>query len=91
MIKLSIADEVVPLEPASRKKVKDVLESISSIMNAISIEYMDTEIIFGGLNTFKGAEALLYILDDGIKAEKERGERIRTGKFTDNDIKQKAL
>lgn len=90
-LKLSLADEAVPLKSASRKKVKDVLASISSIMNAMAIEYMDTTIFFDGLGKVKGAEALLYILDDGIKAEKRRRKRIRAGKFTDNDLKQRNL
>lgn len=90
-LKLSLADGAVPLKSASRIKVKDVLASLSSIMNAIARVYMDTTIIFDGLDTFKGAEALLCILDDGIKAEKRRRERIRAGKFTDNDIKQRNL
>ena len=90
-LKLSIADEAVPLKPASRKKIKDVLKSISSIMNEISKKYMNTTIIFNGFGKLRGAKALLYIIDDGINADKMRRERIRLGKFTKDDLKQKNL
>ena len=84
-LKLSISDEAKPLKPVSRKKVKDVLEAISSIMNAIAGHYMDTTIIFDGLTRLKGAEALLYIIDDRIKADKRWRERIRTRKYNKDD------
>ena len=74
-LKLSLSDEAVPLKSASREKVKDVLEAVSTIMNAIAIHYSDITILFDGLPRIKGAEALLYILDDGIRAEK-RGARV---------------
>lgn len=90
-LKLSLSDEAVPLKPASREKVKDVLEAISSIMNAIAGHYMDTTIIFDGLTRLKGAEALLYIIDDGIKAEMRRRERIRTRKYNEDDLKNRNL
>ena len=90
-LKLSLSEPAVPLKPVSREKVKAVLESISSIMNVIAREFMDTIIIFDGLPKLKGAEALLYILDDGIKAEKRRRERIIARKFTDDDIKPRNL
>lgn len=90
-LKLALSEEVVPLKPASRGKVKDVLEAISSIMNAIARHYMDTTIVFDGLPRLKGGEALLYILDDGIKAEKNRRERIKSGKFNEDDLKQRNL
>ncbi len=90
-LKLSLSDEAVPLKPASRERVKDVLEAISSIMNAIEGHYRDTTIIFDGLNRLKGAEALLYIIDDGIKAEKRRQERIRTRKYNEDDLKHRNL
>ncbi len=90
-LKLSLSDEAVPLKSASREKVKDLLEAISSIMNAIAIHYSNTTILFDGLPRIKGAEALLYILDDGIKAEKTRQERIRDRKFTENDLKPRNL
>ena len=60
-------------------------------MNAIEGHYRDTTIIFDGLNRFKGAEALLYIIDDGIKAEKRRQERIRTRKYNEDDLKHRNL
>lgn len=90
-LKLLLSEAAVPLKPASRKKVKAILESISSVMNVIAREFMDSTIIFDGLPKLKGAEALLYILDDGIKAEKRRRERIMARQFTDEDIKPRSL
>jgi hypothetical protein len=60
-------------------------------MNAIAIHYSDATILFDGLTRVMGAKALLYILDDGIKAEKRRQERIRDRKFTENDLQLRNL
>ena len=80
-----------PLKPASREKVKSVLDSMSSVMNIIAIEFMDTTIIFDGLPRIKGAEHLLYVLDDRINTDKRRRERIRSGKFDEDDLKHRSL
>lgn len=90
-LKLSLSEAAVPLKPASREKVKSILDSISSVMNVIARQFMDTTIIFDGLPRIKGAEALLYVLDDGIEAEKRRQERIRSGNFDEGDLKHRSL
>lgn len=80
-----------PLEPASRAKVKDALQSISSVLNVISGYYMDSTIVFDLVKGSGGAVTLLYILDDGLRADKKRKERIKAGKYSSEDLKHRAL
>ncbi|MBA4419273.1 MAG: hypothetical protein C0392_15420, partial [Syntrophus sp. (in: bacteria)] len=74
-LKLAIGDYVEPLKPASRANVKDALESIARILNTISEYYMKSTIAFDSIVGPGGAEDLLYILDDGIRADIERRKR----------------
>ena len=79
-------EKAVPLEKANRKKVKDALESIARVLNAVSIYYTKEEIIFDKYPVSNGAESLFYILDDGIKVDMERMKRVVAGEMLPKDI-----
>lgn len=83
---LVLGDKVKPLEPASRQMVKESLESISIVLNAIVKHYMDSTILFDMLSHPSGVNSLLYMLDAGTRAEKERKNRIKSGKYTESDL-----
>jgi len=38
-----------------------------------------------------GAEALLYVIDDGLVRDEERMLRVKNGTYTANDLKTKEL
>ena len=71
-LKLAIGEQAEPLKPASRAKVSLALESIAKVLNTISEYYMKSAIGFDSINGPGGAEDLLYVLDEGIKADIER-------------------
>jgi hypothetical protein len=90
--KLVMSENAEPLKPASRAKVREALESIANVLNTISEYYMKKPTI--GLNPIKrsnGAEYLLYIIDDGIKASADRQKRRKSGKYLPEDLVQRRL
>ncbi len=88
---LALSAGVEPLKPASRAKIKESLTSISDVLNAISLHYMDSETMFEGIGAYDGAVSLLYVLDDGLRAEEERKERIKTGTYRSEDYSARDL
>ena len=74
-----------PLKPASRAKVKEVLNSMSDVLNAISGHYMDSTTMFEGTGGSDGAVSLLYVLDDGLRTDEERKERRKAGNYRAED------
>jgi hypothetical protein len=86
---LSIALEdspAIPLAPASRKQLAAALKSITDVLNAVEAHYKDAETRFDLAARHHGALSLLYVLDDGVKADAKRRERIKKGKFSDEDF-----
>ncbi len=79
------------LKPASRAEIKESLTSISNVLNAISLHYMNSEITFEGEKTSDGAVSLLYVLDDGLRAEEERKERLKAGTYRSEDYRKRDL
>lgn len=90
-LRLVVDSQARPLKPASRAKVKDAIKSIATVLNTISEYYMDSTIAFDLTKGSHGAVTLLYVLDDGLKASKEREERIKAGKYSREDLKHRTL
>lgn len=80
-----------PLKPANRKKVKEVLQAIVDVMSAISEHYMSSQLKFDIRDLSHGAVNLLYVIDDGLKADAERNARARKGEFRQEDITARDL
>jgi hypothetical protein len=90
-LKLALGKQVEPLTPASRAMVGAALDSIAKVLNTISEYYMQSTIGFDMTNEPYGAEDLLYILDDGIKADAERRNRIKSGNYLADDLLHRDL
>lgn len=80
-----------PLQPASRASVKDVLTSMAGVLNAVSAHYLDSTTVFEGISTPGGAIALLYALDDSVRLQAERRERMNKGDFREEDYRKRDL
>jgi hypothetical protein len=90
--KLAIGEKTKPLEFASRATAKEALESIAKVLNTVSEHHLKSTIVFDlTLREPGGAEDLLYVLDDGVRANNERQERIKAGKYLPEDLKQRVL
>lgn len=84
-LKLALEDGAEPLKPASRAAVKDALASISQVLNAVSQPYLGETTGYEVTEALHGAAGLLYVLDDGLRAEEDRRERLKAGKYSPDD------
>lgn len=90
-LQLALDGAARPLEAASRAKVKEAIKALDVVLNAISNHYLDSATSFGPVGMSRGARSLLYFLDDGIKADHARRERMRNGTSTPDDFDQPDL
>ncbi len=90
-LRLSLQAGAEPLKPANRAKVKEALSSISDVLNAVSNYYMGSTTMFEGMGSWNGAVSLLYVLDDGLRAKKERQDRQKAGEYHADDYKARDL
>ena len=89
---LALNSGAKPLEPATRLKVKDALKSLADILNSISFHYMNSTTDYTHIaSPATGAGNLLYLINDGIKYNKERRERFDKGIFLDKDMEKESL
>ena len=90
-LQLAMHEGAEPLLPASRAKVKECLTSISDVLNAVANRYLNSTIMFDWPDDHRGVVDLLYIIDDGLQAARERQERIRAGNYLPSDYKPRDL
>jgi hypothetical protein len=83
---LALDGAAKPLKDASRAKVKEAIKAIDEVLNAISHHYLDSTTSFGPGGASGSARSLLYVLDDGIKADHARRERMKNGTSTPEDF-----
>ena len=88
---LALDGSVNPLKPANRKKVRGALEAIVDVLNAISQHYIKSQTKFDYLGVSTGAVSLLYVIDDGLKVEAERLDRMRRREVRPEDIEARDL
>jgi hypothetical protein len=80
-----------PLKPASREKVKEAIKALDSVLNAIAHRYLDSTTLFDTSGASRGARSLLYVLDDGMKADLAREARMANNTFTPEDLETPEL
>lgn len=86
---LKVSDTAKPLEFASRQSVNLALASLSEVVNAVAMEYLDSTSFFDASDG--DALSLLYVIDDGLKAEEHRRQRLRDGIFDPEHYKPREL
>jgi hypothetical protein len=84
---LALNAETVPLEAASHVAVTAALKALGDVLNHISVRLTDSTIIFDVVTPFTGAEKLLRVVHDGVRVDEARRERLRTGRFTEDDLR----
>lgn len=77
----------VQLPPAaSRQQVEDSLSALRDVMNCIERSYCKAESAYSGPTPWD-AEALLYVIRDGLLRERDRSERWNRGEVHEDDLK----
>lgn len=83
-LNLALSQDVQPLAVASREKVREVLAATERVLNWVEQHYTSGVTFFSPVVTPPGgAETLLYVLYDGLKAREQREQRIRQGDCSD--------
>ena len=90
-LKLALDQPTTPLASASRLQVNKALEALGAILNAMAAHYFDSETLFHNGVRIDGAVHLMYLLDDGLRAQEERTKRLASGKPLEADFKRRAL
>lgn len=75
-----------PLETATREGVEASLQSLRELMNVIQVAYTQGEVGYELHADVQGAEALLYVIRDGLRLEAERQQRWERGEFHPDDL-----
>ena len=88
---LAIDTGIHPLQPASRKAVKEAMGALADVLNTITLHYKDSTTLFDIPSGYGGGESLLYVINDGLKMIEEREERLLSGNFKDSDFEQKDI
>ena len=83
---LALEQPTTPLAGASRLQVKDALNAIADVLNAIANHFFQSETFFDLDVSNGGALSLLYVLDDGVRAEDLRRQRLVVGKPLEDDL-----
>ena len=88
---LALGQGAAPLQFASREKVQGALVSLVAVLNVVSMHYKESTTFFDIGGEPGGATQLLYLLDDGLKANEERRARLRLGTFVPDDCAPRDL
>jgi hypothetical protein len=86
---LALGLPVQPLAPASRLAVKDALQSLVVVLNAISQKYLNSQTMFQlhGAN----ATSMLHTMRDGLRFASEKRNRVINGDTRPDDLKVNPL
>lgn len=90
-LQLAIEKGINPLQPASRRAVKEALSAIVDVLNTVTLHYNDSATLFDVPSSYGGGESLLYIIDDGLKMDEERDKRIQSGDFKESDLEPRDI
>ncbi|MET3906774.1 hypothetical protein ABID59_001105 [Bradyrhizobium sp. S3.3.6] len=90
-LKLALNEFTKPLAEGSRANVKDALKATAEVLNAVQLHYCDSGTGYDLGGPLGGANSLLYVLDDGLRAEEARQKRLEEGKPLANDFEARDL
>lgn len=90
-LELALKRGADPLKAGSREKVRKAMEALEALLNTVAEHYLNSTTDFDLGSSSGGALSLLYVLDDGLKAEKSRKERIKSGTSLPGDWDRRDL
>jgi hypothetical protein len=86
-LKLALKEGAKPLAGASRQGVKDAIGAIVATLTAVEQHYRKSETAYEHVSQLGDAEALLYVLRDGVRARDKRLRRLTSGEHRPEDFK----
>jgi hypothetical protein len=88
---LALDRTATPLAEASRARVKGALVALVNVLNAVEGHYMNASTYYDLGFSIGGAISLLYVIDDGLRAQEAREKRLLQGKPSDEDLAPRHL
>lgn len=88
---LALARGAEPLKTGFRQLVREILQTLDQTLDTISLRYLGSTTYFEFETAAGGALSLLYVVDDGLKIEEARRERLRQGRVEPDDYKPKDI
>ncbi len=88
---LAINNGSRPLASADKEQVREAMHAIREVLTVLEQRYIDTETVFIGSITHRGALDVLHVLYFGIREKAKADERIRCRKATEDDYPALAL
>jgi hypothetical protein len=79
-LKLALDQPTKPLAEGSRKQVKEALNAIADVLNAIQSYYLKSQTRFDLGGRIGGAISLLHLIDGGLRAQELQQKRLEEGK-----------
>jgi hypothetical protein len=80
-----------PLTPTSRQMVREALASLSEVINAVGLHYLDSTNLFDSGSSHSGALSLLYVMDAGLEAQRQRAARMHAGQIDLGELRPRDL
>jgi hypothetical protein len=90
-LELAINPVAKPLPPTSRGQVSQARSAIHAVLNLISERLLRGTLEIDVMLPATGAEALLYVIRDGLEADRARRARISSGTFTQEDLRHEPV
>jgi hypothetical protein len=76
----------------TKREISEALRAIAAVLRQVSLHLSDSDMMFDtGHPRVHGFVELLYVMRDGLKAREQREERLRSGKYTADDLKHEDL
>jgi hypothetical protein len=86
---LALASAKDPLPGISRADIEAAMLSIRTLLNRLSGHYIDSEVLYQLLITNGGgADSLVYYLQQGLRSQEKRRERLEKGRFLPEDLER---
>jgi hypothetical protein len=84
---LALATATEPLPGISYATIKAALAAMAAVLNCLEGHYWNSEVAYEHFFTEGGeADAMVYYLSEGVRAEEQRCERLQQGKPLPEDI-----
>lgn len=80
---LALGRAAKPLDPATRE---DVRAALAAVLNRVELAYRKAETQYDFAVGGSSAEALLYVIRDGLEADEARYQRLKEGRPLDGDL-----
>jgi len=89
---LAIMEGIQPLDKITLNKLNDAIDSIADVLNIIDGYYCNSTTYFKLTGDVPGnSKSLLYVLYAGLKAKKERIERMKNGNPREDDFNHQEI